>query len=504
MMMDSYDECNFHNNRLELICFDCNIALCSQCSPQHSQHSFEHIKNIKSNNSCHFSIDKLGESIEKLWSTVKTKISIYEQLEHTETDISNKFNELHEHLRVEEHRLKKPIVSHKDELEQLITNDINNMKSLNSIINSLVVSTKGKEELDKEVEEKLTDNIISEDIKESYTIRAIIESIKQSNNINEFIKNNIDTLFYSHDINTNKQSDINDDNIILHLIINHNSNFKYDYTNSNNNNDTDSNNNNNNNNILEKLQQQYLYNLHVNNKSIDSYKKDIRSSFKLVHQYLQKTKSTYIFTTDDNRKATLITLPINCDDDEYDDYKVENLDVELSACWSYNSTITVGEYIYSFGGGFLQSKIFQRFSMASRSIDIERDMDGVDPCRFVSVAHDGADLIYILDGDDREDTIVYRYNIVSQTFERYSIIKNYVVELSFFYDQHLYSVSSLKNRIIKFNPATKTTVELPVDLSKYNRYRCSMCTDGQESDIWESIFQEQSKRTGCASSIIMY
>ncbi|EFA84108.1 hypothetical protein PPL_03181 [Heterostelium album PN500] len=127
--------CSYHNRILELICFDCNMFMCSECPPQHKGHSFANIDNIKSNNN-NKSIPSyldLQSTIKSTFDSLESSVKEYEQLQQTEDEISNRFRELHEFLVVEERRLKKSIINNKELAEQQIEYKTNVMKSLSSI-----------------------------------------------------------------------------------------------------------------------------------------------------------------------------------------------------------------------------------------------------------------------------------------------------------------------------------------------------------------------------------
>ncbi|EFA77126.1 hypothetical protein PPL_09881 [Heterostelium album PN500] len=223
--MDSNNICGTHKRSIDLICYDCNVLMCSICSPKHARHTFDHIENIKSNfndhdttqtapiddnntnnnntnnNSSFTKITDIQTGIQSAFDSLKLKVKEYEQLQQTEHQIESSFKELHEFLIVEEHRLKTPIIDSKDQLEQQIDKQIKIMKSLNTINNHFKVKSNNNNNDDDDDESDRSDSqsLTITDTTDNYQISTIIRSISQSSHHNEFISANINTLFYFDD-----------------------------------------------------------------------------------------------------------------------------------------------------------------------------------------------------------------------------------------------------------------------------------------------------------------
>ncbi|EFA79647.1 hypothetical protein PPL_07506 [Heterostelium album PN500] len=471
------NNCGIHNKSLKFICYDCNVLMCSVCSPKHARHSYDHINNIKSNinknesdlntysddnqlnnnNNNNNRINDIQTSIQTTFDSLKSKVKEYEQLQQTEHEIESKFKELHEFLVVEEHRLKKPIIDNKQQLEQQIDNQIKIMKSLNTVNNHI---TRFKSNNNDDRSDSQSKTITTADTTDNYQITTIIRSISQCSDHNEFISSNNNTLFYfDYDQLDNKVNN-NDDHSLLNLLLEHNKSIKI------NNNNTDDN------------QQPQLYQLIVNNEQINSAKNQIQSSFQLksnqskIQQNVisnKNNKQSYIFSTDKKNKLSIINIT-----DRNNIHFEPQQDIDLGSSSTFSSMVKVGDFIYIFGANSISNK-YIKYSIDNKTLDVN-EMKGIDQCRFLLTCYDGNDHIYLLDGTLKPKTVIYRYNINDSTFERYSTIdiKASYHLFTFFFKGHIYTLTT--DTIFQFNINNKTTVELSVKIT--TRDPMAACTDG--------------------------
>ncbi|EFA83300.1 hypothetical protein PPL_04090 [Heterostelium album PN500] len=451
--------CGSHNRSTDFICYDCNVLMCPACAPQHSRHSFDHIDNIKSNIN-RVTVDttsttnndndndndnsnnilsglRVQASIQSTFDALKSKVKEYQQLQQTENEISNKFKDLHDFLVVEEHKLKVPIVSGKAQLEQQIDKQIMVMKSLNSI-NNRITSIQPKDNIDQS-DSQSSSLSISPDTTESYQISTIITSISQSSNHNEFIQNNKNTVFYMD--GTNKLN--NDDHSILNILLEHNSILKL-------------------NSVSEYDQQPkpQQYQFIVSKAQINLIKNQIQSSIKL--KLFNQNRQSYILSTDTN---------------DIKNIHFEKQNIEMTNTFPYNSGVNVGDFIYMFGGLKTKHNNFTKYSIGNKSLETN-EMKGIDKCSFVSACYDGHDHIYLFDRYNSPKASIYRYNINSSTFEKYSTINLDATchHFTFFFKDFIYVFTPAIQKILKFDINNKSTIDLPIGVPKYTSR--GVCTDG--------------------------
>ncbi|EFA83301.1 hypothetical protein PPL_04091 [Heterostelium album PN500] len=458
--------CGSHNRCTDFICYDCNVLMCAACASQHSRHNFEHIDNIKSyinnitvdtttttnsdndnSNSTFSGLRDIQSSIKSTFDTLKSKVKEYEQLQQTENEISSKFKELHDFLVVEEHKLKAPIIDGKTQLEQQIDKQIIVMKSLNSINNRITNTQPNDKNLDQA--DSQSSSSISPDIVESYQISTIITSISQSSNHNEFIQNNKNTVFYLDDSNKLNRLD-KDDSSILNILLENNSIIKL-------------------NSVSERDQQlrSQQYKLIVKNEQINLIKNQIQSSIKL-----ELLNQPYIFSTDMNGKISIINIK------DPNNIHFEQIKIEMTYSFPpYNSNVNVGDFIYMFGGAKSRHSIFTKYSVRNRSLETN-EMRGVDKCAYISACYDGLDHIYLFDGYKTPKANIYRYNINSSTFEKYSTINldGTCHHFTFFFKDFIYVFTPAIQKILKFDINNKSTIDLPIGVPKYTSR--GVCTDG--------------------------
>ncbi|EFA78832.1 hypothetical protein PPL_08296 [Heterostelium album PN500] len=465
--------CSNHKRTYELICCDCNVLMCSACTPQHRLHLFYHIDGIKSeinssnnnnnnsNNSSNIpSLLDIQSNIKTTFDSLRSAVKEYQQLQQTEDEISNRFKDLHEFLVLEEHKLKKPIIDNKEHLEQQIKSQTTIMKSLNLMnhqLNNLI--SDDTDNIQQDQSTKTTTSSLSADTTDCYQISTIMTSISQSSSHNEFIQNN-NTLF---NLNDNRYS-INkiDDHSLLNVILEHNNTLK----------------SNNHNNIKHNQPQQYQ--LITNDQQLNQIKSQLQSTFKLVSQQQQQQqpkKQSYILSTDTTGKISVIDIT----DHNNIHFTQQDIPTFNSTLYYYCCTI-VGNHFYKFGStGMGRVLKYFRYSIDNQTFD-EIKMKGIEGCCAVSVCYDGKDHIYLMDGFNKPILHIYRFNINSSTFEEYStanISSQYYHHLTFHFNNCIYSFIPDAKKIVKFDIKTKKTVEfdLPIE-SQYLQQRAA-CTDGK-------------------------
>ncbi|EFA74807.1 hypothetical protein PPL_11840 [Heterostelium album PN500] len=506
----SNNKCIYHNDKqLELICFECNLLFCTKCVAKHSGHSLDNIesvinnidKDIKSdtdknknnnNNSggggCGkdrlYNVNNIKTMIGELWEMVKSKSEMYQTLATTESDISSCFSDLHQYLMVEEHRLKKLVIENKEILEHQIEINIDQLKSLNILLentksfcnNNNNNKNKDKDndsdkdnENDNNNDNQNKDN--DKDTTDRYQINHLITSIQQSLKVDDFFAANNDTIFFVDD----KQS-FNDDCSLLNQFLQHSNKFKdYKFDKSSNNNNSDDNN---------KQDEIQIYSLRVKREAIDSIKSVLKSSLVLqvhVKRPVDETNKRYIFSTDHTKNVNRVAL-IDITSAQTTQYTIEYLkDVEMEDWWSFNSAVRVGDYVYRFGGGFVRSNRYQRFSLLTRSFDLDEPMGDAETSSYVSVCYDGHDHIYLLDGSFRDSTQVTRYTVSTKQFEKCTVIPNTQFHhFSFYYNGLIYSVIPNQKLVMTIDPTTNFQVwRHTLNVAPYFSKNHAYCTDGK-------------------------
>ncbi|EFA79657.1 hypothetical protein PPL_07516 [Heterostelium album PN500] len=474
--------CGIHKKSFELICYDCNVLMCSVCSPKHASHSFDHIDNIKANinnneedsktytdsnqlnNNNNNRIKDIQRSIQTTFDSLKIKVVEYEQLQQTEQEIESKFKELHEFLVVEEHKLKTTIVDSKQQLEQQIDKQIKIMKSLNTVNNHININKNNNNNSNDRSDIQST-AISTADTTDNYQITTIIRSISQCSDHNEFISSNNNTLFYfDYDQLDNKVNN-NDDHSLLNLLLEHNKSIKI----------------NNHHDNQQPTTQQYRF--IVYHELFNQIKNQIQSSFKVIpnqshiqHKIISNQhKQSYIFSADRNIKISIINITdrINIH------FEQQDIDMKMDDSFpAFNSIVKVGDFIYIFGGGYNKHNKYLKYSINTKTVVIE-EMKGVDKCSYLSACYDGQDHIYIFDANGKTKTDIYRYNINNSTFERYSTIEinTDYHHLTFLFKGYIYTFTPVINKIFQFDIQNKTTVELPIEIPE-NVSERAVCTDG--------------------------
>ncbi|EFA83507.1 hypothetical protein PPL_02571 [Heterostelium album PN500] len=115
---------------------------------------------------------------------------------------------------------------------------------------------------------------------------------------------------------------------------------------------------------------------------------------------------SFIFSVDCDNEAMLYNLT---------NTEVELLDIRSHGACTFNSMVVVGDSIYTFGGDDFSSR-YQRFSIKSKSIDMEGDIVGIEGGKDISVCFDGYENIYLLNGYKRSTLVISRFNLHTMQF----------------------------------------------------------------------------------------
>ncbi|EFA78649.1 hypothetical protein PPL_08104 [Heterostelium album PN500] len=381
------------------------------------------------------------EKITSLWSTLKSSSDKYQSLTTTENEIKQHFEQLHQYLIVEEHKLKKDIINNKDAIINLVDNNMNQLKYLVNIINinSKLDNDNDNNTVDQHINSDSSNNnqdqSVIADTTDQYSTIAIMKSITCSSSLKSFVKDNSQSLF-SHDQNQLNIGELltqhnNDQNSIILDIIN-----KYNIHLT-----TDSNNN------LSDCNNDTDYKVSIKQPDFNQLNSIIQQSIILTATSPQSTaststnKSSFILATHQSNGATLINTSNNT---------TEELQFSYDFFQTSSSMVSVGEYVYIFGGVPYRNKWF-RFSLKSKSIDHVGDMDNYFADCFISVCYDGQDLIYLVNGS-MMNRIDY-FNVRTFQFDRLYMPKEILGQQlsSMFYKGKLYSVPLLKKVIAEFD-----------------------------------------------------
>ncbi|EFA78761.1 hypothetical protein PPL_08222 [Heterostelium album PN500] len=474
------NHCAEHTRSHEFVCFACNELMCSRCTinhnndhPDHVQ-QYDHIDNIrhylnnlnlsesdnsKNNNNSYNVNNKDNLHLKAIWETLKTSTSLYQSLSATEDEIKQHFEQLHQYLVIEEHKLRGPIINDNDTIINQIDSNINQLKYIVNIINL-------NNKLNNKLEYNSIDNnddsqSITEDTTEQYSTTTIMKSIISSSSLETFISDNNQTLFNDdHDpFNIDELiKQYNNDSSSLLLDIIHKYNNQFNMT-------TEINDNNNNNNKTSSIQS-LSYKLKIKQPDFNQLNSIINRSIKLnrvVESSLLTTnnddnKSSYIFTTHRSRGATLINTSNN--------NSIEQLDLNYDFYNTYQSIVSIGEYIYVFGGSDNPKK-WMKFSMKSKSIEHIGDFKGIKGDRYFPVCYDGQDHIYLV--IDFPKVKIDRFNINTMTFERYyQLPDEYDDQISaMIFKGSLYSISYKENNILKLDLVNSTITNHQIDIAPF-------------------------------------
>ncbi|EFA76864.1 hypothetical protein PPL_09616 [Heterostelium album PN500] len=464
--------CTKHKKILECICHQCNDLMCSLCILEHWKQQSDHysqcehidqikhslknilVNNVKEDNSSNNDInDKnqdsiFSKTITSIWESLKSSTTRYRSLSATENEISQHFEQLHQYLIKEEHKLKKSIINDKDTIINQIDKNIDHLKHLINIIN--INNMFHNNNNDNNCDNNDDSMSIIEDKTSQYSSTTIMKSVLSSSSLASFIKDNNQTLFNDHHaLNTDellKQNDNDSSTLLLDII--HKYNNKFNKTTNNNNNLTTP---------------ACSYELSIKPFDFNKLNSMIEQSIKLLKldsstpssliKDNNTNKSSYIFSTHLAKGATLINTT---------DKSVQELNIDFNFNNTYQSIVSIGEYIYIFGGS---SNKWLKFSVKSKSIAHIGDIEVINCGLHTSVCYDGLDHIYLVDYTNRID----RFNIKTMKFERYQLIPDgYKQQVStMIYKGSLYSVSYTQKKLFQLDLANGTIIDHQINIVPY-------------------------------------
>ncbi|EFA82050.1 hypothetical protein PPL_04955 [Heterostelium album PN500] len=409
-------KCLNHQRSHEFICYQCNCLMCSKCitihikdHPDHSD-KIEHIDEIKDS----LSTLKLDDIID--FTTTNNSGST-----NSMSAIENHFEQLHQHLLLDVLIVERDIINDKHTITNQIDKNIMNLKYLINIIilfNKLYNNnnSSGDNSSSGIINE---DTSIIPDTTTLYSTTTIMESITTSSSLQSFINHNNQTLF--NDYNNNY---FNDDVLIQH----------HSYYSSS---------------ILVKssiVQPFILVDIVASDASITTTTTTNNND----------NKQSYIFITHQAKGATLINTSNN--------NSIEELKFDYQFDGTYSSIVSIGEYIYIFGGYNNENK-WIKISIRSKSVEHIGDIEGIKGDSDISVCYDGQDHIYLVNGRNIKNRID-RFNIKTMKFESYH-------QLPFGYNNQassmifkgsLYSISCNQYKLFQFDLTNRTITDHQIDI----------------------------------------
>ncbi|EFA82020.1 hypothetical protein PPL_04925 [Heterostelium album PN500] len=454
-------KCLNHQRSHEFICYQCNCLMCSKCiinhhkdHPDHSdkiediddiKHSLSTLKlddiidttTTNNNSNSNNFISQINNKLKSLWESLRSSTSRYQRLSITENDIKQHFEQLHQYLIIEEHKLQRDIINDKHTITNQINNNVNHLKYLLNII-------------------MLINKFSSSDNNNTttlYSTTTIMESITTSSSLQSFINHNNQTLFNEHNYKNNnyfnidellKQHSSDSSSLLLDIIHKYNNQFNESTTNTDNNNLRLS-----------------SYKLSIKQPDFNQLNSIIKQSIKFDNiessESINTTttnndnKQSYIFTTHKSKGATLINTSNN--------NSIEELKFNYQFYNTFNSIVSIGEYIYIFGGHTNKNK-WIKISMKSKSIEHIGDIEGIKGDLDISVCYDGQDHIYLVNGYHIKNRID-RFNIKTMKFESYHQLPDgYGIQASsMIFKGSLYSVSYYHNKLFQFDLTNRTITD---------------------------------------------
>ncbi|EFA82030.1 hypothetical protein PPL_04935 [Heterostelium album PN500] len=472
-------KCLNHQRSHEFICYQCNCLMCSKCvtshykdHPDHSK--WEHIDDIKHslstlklddiidsttttnnqiNNDCTYNnnfISQINNKLKSIWESLRSSTYRYQRLSTTENDIKQHFEQLHQYLIREEHKLQRDIINDKQTITNQIDKNINHLKYLINII--MLFNRLNNNDINNE------DTSIITDTTTLYSTTTIMESITTSSSLQSFINHNNQTLFndkYNNNFNIDellKQHSNDTESILLDIIHKYNNQFNKSTTNTDNNNLRLS-----------------SYKLSIKQPDFNQLNSIIKQSIKFDNiestESINTTttttnnndnKQSYIFITNQSKGATLINTSNN--------NSIEELHFDYQFSDTYSSIVSIGEYIYIFGGYTNENK-WIKISMKSKSIEHIGDIEGIKGDTFVSVCYDGQNHIYLVNGYNIKNRID-RFNIKTMKFESYHQLPvGYDRQVSsMIFKGSLYSISFNRNKIFQIDLTNRTITDHQIDI----------------------------------------
>ncbi|EFA78833.1 hypothetical protein PPL_08297 [Heterostelium album PN500] len=375
-------KCSEHNRSHEFLCYKCYKLMCSKCTINHSKNhhdhtdQYDHIDDIRQSLSSIFDtdddiIDHLNIDIKEndnksdnnntfikrkilsIWRSLRLSSKQFGDLQKTETDISQHFEQLHQYLVIEEHKLKKDIINQKDTIINQIDNSIEHLKHLVNIININNKLDNNKQDNNSNNDDDSNEDVeinksIVTDTAEQYSTTTILQSITSSSTLQSFIDNNNQTLFNQHKNNVHfnidkllEQHNNDEDSLLLDIIHKYNNQF--------NNNNTDINNN-------YKDNNNDLFNIQTKEYKITARQPDFEQLQSIID-------------------SSIKVAPVN---DE-----IEEVNISHTFDFTNASITSIGENIYIFGG-YLNKDNWYQFSMKSKSIEQSGEMKGIDGDVYIS------------------------------------------------------------------------------------------------------------------------
>ncbi|EFA76049.1 hypothetical protein PPL_10628 [Heterostelium album PN500] len=467
-------KCLKHQKSPKFICYQCNSLMCSICisihyqaHPDHSE--WEHIDQIKdslsnfnvdniidtktnndinSDNSNNF-LSQINIKLKSIWESLCSSTSRFQSLSTTENEIKEHFEQLHQYLIREQHKLQRDIINDKHTLTNSIDYNINHLKYLINIIkifNKLNNNNNNNSDNSGDYNQS-----IIEDTTSLYSTATIMKSITSSSSLQSFINDNNQTLF-NYDKNNNylnideliKQHGDDSKLLLLDIIHKYNNQFKSTTVTDNNDDSISS------------------YKLSIKQHDFNQLNSIIENSIKLdkIVSNSNDNKQSYIFTTHKSKGATLINTSNN--------YSIEELQFDYKFSCTYSSIVSVGEYIYIFGG-YTSTLKWIKISTKSKSIEHIGEIEGIKGDYYISVCYDGQDHIYLVNGAHRKNRID-RFNIHTMKFESYHhLLEGYDRQISsMIFKGSLYSISYDQNKLFQFDLTNKTIIDHQIDIIPYS------------------------------------
>ncbi|EFA78836.1 hypothetical protein PPL_08300 [Heterostelium album PN500] len=448
--------------------------MCTKCAFSHIHPDLlfkNHIQNIN-----HY-LDKPKEHpkatlliktlIDSLWSLITESTQRYHTLTTTERNITTHFRSIYDKIMLQEKRLKRQIQQEQERISKYINNKINELKELVKIrgVYKLLNPTSTKSSSRSDNEDGQSDLTGIDD-----PIETLTKSISECQNLENFIENNIKTLFQIDQnhidrllVQHKKEDRPNPSNIdelleqhkndssslLLDVILKYSEQFK----------PADSLNNDNN------YNDQFVYRdfqLLLEQPNFDIFNSAIQQSIQVLLTTFPQSNTDitrkYIFATHQNEGATLIDTSNNNSIEEF----------KFDHCFkqTYSSIITIDEYIYVFGGYSHQTQWY-RISIKDKTIAFG-NMEDIDPGCAISVCYDGEDHIYLVNGfrTNRID----RFNIKTMQCQKYHQLPDQYhgqQVSSMIFKGKLYSIPFDKASIIEFNFANRNIVSHSIGIKPF-------------------------------------
>ncbi|EFA82461.1 hypothetical protein PPL_04886 [Heterostelium album PN500] len=376
------------SHKLKFICFECNELMCSVCTLDHCKQQPKHLihchhvtkikqslNNIfkteyanKNNHNHEESISNnddesvFSKTMLSIWESLRSSTYRYQRLSTTENEIKQHFEQLHQYLIREEHKLQRDIINDKHTITNQIDYNINHLKNLLNIINIF-----NKLNSNNDNNSSYDNQSIISDTTTLYST-TIMESITTSSSLQSFINHNNQTLFNDHHDVFNidellKQHNNDSTSLLLDIIHKYNNQFNESTTKI-----TD------NNNLTLSS-----YKLSIKQPDFNQLNSIIEQSIKLDNiestESINTTsitnnndnKQSYIFTTHTSKGATLIITNNNSNSksksiEHIGDIKVIKGDSNMSVCYDGQ------DHIYLVNGLYISNRI-DRFNIKTMKFE---------------------------------------------------------------------------------------------------------------------------------------